>query len=401
MATYKTPGVYVTEESSGIKPIAGVGTSTAAFIGYIDPTVEMPLKPGEAEGGTTYTLRAKNDPKRIVSWEEFKKFFGDFSTGNQILAHAVFGFFNNGGGACWVIRTHGDTDADQPASTDYTATLALLKAIDEVAIVAIPGEIDNTSQVALENHCSEMKDRVAIIDGNGSTTGNTITDYSVANVTLFAKADGGYATVYFPWIEVANPLYPTEDDKTIYMPPSGYMAGIYSRSDAERGVHKAPANEMVKGAVGLQYYLSKGHQETLNYDEGINVIRSFNGAIKVWGARTRTGSAEWKYINVRRTMNYIRESIEEGMSWAVFEPNDMALWQKIKRNVTAFLTNVWRDGALFGATPEEAFYVKCDAEINPPEVRDLGQVVTEIGVSLVKPAEFVIFKISQWQGEGQ
>jgi phage tail sheath protein FI len=135
---------------------------------------------------------------------------------------------------------------------------------------------------------------------------------------------------------------------------------------------------------------------------GINVIRQFNGNITVWGARTLADNAhaEWKYINVRRLFLFLRESIEEGTQWVVFEPNDPGLWTKITRNVTAFLTNVWRAGALFGGTPEQAFYVKCDAETNPPEVRDLGQVVTEIGVAVVKPAEFVIFRISQWAGPG-
>jgi hypothetical protein len=179
------------------------------------------------------------------------------------------------------------------------------------------------------------------------------------------------------------------------------MAGIYSRVDTQRGVHKAPANEVIRGAVGVESRLSKADQDGLNPD-GINVIRAFNGNITVWGARTLGGDAntEWKYINVRRLFLFLRESIDEGTQWVVFEPNTPDLWAKITRNVTAFLTVVWRDGALFGSTPQEAFYVKCDAETNPPEIRDLGQVITEIGVAVVKPAEFVIFRISQWAGPG-
>ena len=204
-------------------------------------------------------------------------------------------------------------------------------------------------------------------------------------------ATSDYGAVYFPWIDVSG--------TGSYVPPSGHLAGIYARVDGQRGVHKAPANEGVRGALGLKYRISKAQQKGLN-PNGINVIRDFNGSITVWGARTIGGDAntDVKYINVRRLLNFIEESIDEGTQWVVFEPNAPNLWAKITRNVTAFLTNVWRSGALFGNTPEEAFYVKCDEETNPPDVRDLGQVVTEIGVAIVKPAEFVIFRISQWGG---
>ena len=156
------------------------------------------------------------------------------------------------------------------------------------------------------------------------------------------------------------------------------------------------------GALGLRYNLSKNQQDGLN-PRGVNCIRSMNGNIRVWGARTAGGdaNADLKYVNVRRTLIYLRESIDEGTQWVVFEPNTPALWQKITRNVTAFLTNVWRSGALFGNTAAEAFYVKCDAETNPPELRELGQVVTEIGVAIVRPAEFVIFRISQFSAPSQ
>ena len=188
------------------------------------------------------------------------------------------------------------------------------------------------------------------------------------------------------------------------MPPSGHIAGIYARSDAQRGVHKAPANEIIMGALGVRYPVSKILQGTLN-PKGVNCIRNFNGTIKVYGGRTLAsdpqGDPEWTYINVRRLFNYLRESIDGGTQWVVFEPNTPDLWARIRRNLTAFLTNVWRSGALFGTTPEEAFYVRCDASTNPLEVRNLGQVVTEIGVAVVKPAEFVVFRISQWAGPGE
>ena len=172
--------------------------------------------------------------------------------------------------------------------------------------------------------------------------------------------------------------------------------------NSARGVHKAPANEVIRGALGVETPVSKAGQAGLN-PEDINVIRKFDGNITVWGAHTLAGKeiADWRYINVRRLFLFLRESIDEGTQWVVFEPNDASLWAKITRNVTAFLTNVWRAGALFGSTPQQAFYVKCDAETNPPDVRDLGQVVTEIGVAVVKPAEFVIFRITQWAGPGK
>jgi phage tail sheath protein FI len=213
--------------------------------------------------------------------------------------------------------------------------------------------------------------------------------------------------MYFPQVQVidqtlvADPPKPIEEWKPaagarLFLPPSAHMAGIYARVDQTRGVHKAPANEKVIGALGLEYLVTSNEQGDLNKN-GINVIRGFDGNIKVWGARTLGGdtNGEFKYINVRRLMNFMRESIDEGTQFVVFEPNNPALWQKIVRSVTAFLTNVWRDGALFGLTPEQAFFVKCDETTNPPEVRELGQVVTEIGVAIVKPAEFVIFRISQ------
>jgi phage tail sheath protein FI len=207
------------------------------------------------------------------------------------------------------------------------------------------------------------------------------------------------AAWYFPWIKVFDPatkLQNPSGDGSLIVPPSGHLAGVYARVDNERGVFKAPANEVIFGAQDVSQPLSKADQDNLN-PKGVNCIRVLNGKILVWGARTVGGddNADLKYINVRRTLLFLRESIDEGTQWVVFEPNTPALWQQITRNVSAFLTNVWRSGALFGNTPQEAFYVKCDAENNPPELRELGQVVTEIGVAIVRPAEFVIFRISQ------
>ena len=212
------------------------------------------------------------------------------------------------------------------------------------------------------------------------------------------------AAWYFPWIKVFDPvtkLQAPQGNGALAVPPSGHIAGIYARVDQDRGVHKAPANEPILGALDVTQPLSKADQDGLN-PLGVNCLRVLNSNILVWGARTVGGdaNADLKYINVRRTLLFLRESIDEGTQWAVFEPNTPALWQVITRNVSAFLTNVWRAGALFGTTPQQAFYVKCDAETNPPELRELGQVVTEIGVAIVRPAEFVIFRISQFTAPG-
>jgi hypothetical protein len=176
------------------------------------------------------------------------------------------------------------------------------------------------------------------------------------------------------------------------------MAGVWGRSDDTRGVHKAPANEVVRGVLSLETAITKAEHDLLN-PTGINVIRAFPGrGIRIWGARTLSSDPSWRYLNVRRLFNYIEGSILLGTQWVVFEPNDLDLWQRIRRTINAFLLRVWRDGALFGATPEQAFYVKCDAETNPPEVVDAGQVIVEIGICPVKPAEFVVFRLSQFSG---
>jgi phage tail sheath protein FI len=186
----------------------------------------------------------------------------------------------------------------------------------------------------------------------------------------------------------------------ILIPPSGHVAGIWARTDATRGVHKAPANEVVLGANGLGFQVTGPEQGAMN-QSGINCIRSFPGrGIRVWGARTLSSDPEWRYLNVRRLFNFVSESIMEGTQWAVFEPNDQRLWTQLRISAANFLTRVWRDGALFGSTPAEAFYVKCDAETNPPDVVEAGQVVVEVGIAPVKPAEFVIFRISQFTGGG-
>ena len=410
MAQYLSPGVYVEEVPSAVKAIAGVSTSTPGFIGIVPDSIHLVAKDPSTPGATKYVDfplgAAAGTPKLITNWTQFTKLFGDLvgdettpatadpspaiNTGHRTLAHAVYGFFNNGGSRCFVVRITSEADVSN--------ALRAFAAIDEIALVAMPGNTSDAVRDAIVTHCTSVADRFAILDGPATST-------DLTQLTQI-PADGGvapkntdFAAWYFPWVKVFDPatklLTPSGDGK-IDVPPSGHLAGIYARVDTERGVHKAPANEAIRGALDVTQPLSKADQDGLN-PTGVNCIRVLNGNIFAWGGRTVGGNAnaDLKYINVRRTLLFLRESIDEGTQWVVFEPNTPALWQKISRNVTAFLTNVWRAGALFGTTPEQAFYVKCDAETNPPELRELGQVVTEIGVAIVRPAEFVIFRISQ------
>lgn len=207
-----------------------------------------------------------------------------------------------------------------------------------------------------------------------------------------------FAALYYPWIQVPNPR---NAGRPISIPPSGHIAGVWSRIDETRGVYKAPANEVPRGVVGLAYDCNFREQELLN-PIGINCIRSFpNRGIRIWGARTlvEPDNTQWRYISVRRLMSYIEKSIELGTQWVVFEPNDEDLWQRVKRTIGNFLNTLWREGALSGSSPDQAYYVKCDEDINTPQTMLLGRLYVEVGVAPVRPAEFVIFRISQMTGD--
>ena len=283
-------------------------------------------------------------------------------------------------------------------SADRTG-FAGLEAIDEITMLCVPdlmaakqrGLLDDEGvravQLAMITHCELMADRVAILDAPPGLKAQQVKQWRAE-----ANYDSKFAALYYPWIKVMDPL----SGSPVFVPPSGHMAGIWARNDATRGVHKAPANEVVRGAISLELNLTKGEHDQLNPD-GINCIRTFAGqGIRVWGARTLSSDPEWRYLNVRRLFNYIEKSILNGTSWVVFEPNDHKLWDSVKRTITMFLRRVWRDGALFGQSPAQAFFVKCDEENNPPENRDVGILTVEIGVAPVKPAEFVVFRISQF-----
>ena len=263
--------------------------------------------------------------------------------------------------------------------------LSAFTEVDEISMVCIPNENDFMGLTdEIVKHCELMKDRFAVLQAS-------------QNAGLVSKLipplDSKYAAFYYPWIKVMDQF--TNSPKLI--PPGGHLLGIYARSDTERGVYKAPANEIVRGAVGLQFSLTKGEQDILN-PRGVNCIKAFRGrGIRVWGARTISSDPIWKYVNVRRLFLYIEESIEEGTQWVVFEPNNQRLWARVKQTVTDFLTRVWKDGALMGTTPDEAFFVKCDETTMTPDDIDNGRLIILIGIAPVKPAEFVIFRIAQWR----
>lgn len=397
MVSYAAPGVYVQEIPSGTHSIGRVGTSTLGIVGVApDPTAR------------------KDEAVPIDNWTQFVDTYVGSAAQGTPLSTAVYGFFANGGGRCWVVNV--GPGGTLTGTAKKPTGLALLEAIDEVAIVAAPGFTDPQAYEDLIGHCEHplRQDRVAILDPpervsavSALTRVATSGADDAAAAGMGATASGGapaaaeeayrprqsdFAAFYYPWIVTRDPV----SGARVTAPPSGHIAGVWARTDATRGVHKAPANEPVVGAVDLVRRVSKGEQEVLN-PAGVNCIRYFAGeGIRVWGARTLAAEAHpYRYINVRRLVNMIKESIADGTRWIVFEPNDYTLWASIRRDLNAFLTNVWRDGALLGRTPQEAFFVKCDEETNPPEVRDAGQVVTIIGLAPVKPAEFVIFKLMQ------
>lgn len=505
MPTYLSPGVYVEETDSGSRPIEGVGTAVAAFIGL---TEKGPF----------------NSPTLISNWSQYTKTFGGQVEG-ACLAESVFAYFQNGGGNSFVVRIgdgvgengtgahtaveatpqgllanyrvltldpsarpdsirvevaefHAEGD-DQPpglklvvyrdgqqveehqnistsrgktniatvvnassqvikiehvsgrpgedlssgmqvslaapsavavatpparlsgddyiGNVDERSGVGGLEAIDEITMVCMPdlltsyqrGAIDldtvQSVQAAMIAHCELMGDRVAILDPPPGLNPQQIKEWRVDK----AGYDSKYAALYWPWVSTGGGKF---------LPPSGFVAGIWGRNDDTRGVHKAPANEIVRGAVKLETQITRKEHDLLN-PVGINCIRTFPGrGIRVWGARTLSSDPAWRYLNIRRLFNYLEESILSSTDWVVFEPNDRALWAKLRRTISAFLVNEWRKGALFGLTPDEAFFVKCDDETNPAEGIDAGEVVCEIGVAPVKPAEFVIFRLSQYSG---
>ena len=504
MPKYLFPGVYVEEIDTGNKPIEGVATSTAGFLGI--------------------TERGPVDPMFISNFGEYQRNYGDYLK-DRYLTYGIEGFFQNGGERCFVARVVPNDPATKTASgkfdgmevtaigpgkwgenvavkinkaalddgtpstkdffkltliywpakppapvvdpsdpannndpkrveprvletydnlvptqsatnfyerqvnsssvlvtvkltgagrpvnkpltflsgandgaeidvTDVTDALDRLEAIDEVSILCCPDENDFPPiSNALTTQCETLKDRFAILQAP-----NPAPPLSTHGPTVVSR----YAAYYHPWLRITNPV----TQLPMEIPPGGHVAGVYARSDIERGVHKAPTNEIIRGlyvdpldpTAGMKVQVTKAEQDVLN-PRGVNVLRYFTGRGNlVWGARTTTLDPDWKYVNVRRLFIFAEKSIEKATQWVVFEPNDEPLWARVRRNVSAFLTRLWMDGMLQGRTKEEAYFVRCDRTTMTQADINNGKLIVLIGMAPVKPTEFVIFRIGQWTG---
>ena len=348
----KQPGVYLQNLRLQPQPIEGVSTNTVAFLGETQT------------GPTTLTL--------ITSWVEFQKLFGGYFGEGKFLPYVVEGFFLNGGQCCFVRKV---------ANNDYSAALAGLEGLDEVSIIyspnaqAVPGLAE-----ALIDHCERLRNRFVIFD---SLKGQDPSSVSKPRASSFAA-------LYYPWINVKE----AGTGRLCLVPSGGHVAGIYARTDIEKGVHKAPANESVKGAVGLEFQVNQRQQDILN-PQGINCIRAFAGrGILVWGARTLSSYPEKKYANVQRLLIYLEQSIKKGTAWTTFELNNEATWAKVKVAVEGFLERAWLAGMLLGAKSQEAYFVKCDRTTMTQNDIDNGRLIMLIGVAPIKPAEFLILRIA-------
>jgi uncharacterized protein len=302
----------------------------------------------------------------------------------------------------------GGSDGARPGPDEYAGAedpdtgrrtgLVGFEALEDISIVAAPGSTfgyengfrDEGAAImqSLIGHAERMRYRIAVLDsGNDQTIGQVR--------ALRGTVDSKYAALYYPWVRVFDPVTRAE----IHLPPSGFVAGIYARNDIERGVYKAPANEVVTGAIGFETLLNKSQQDVLN-PEGVNCFRFFEGrGFRLWGARTISSDPEWKYVNLRRYFVYLERSVDRGTQWAVFEPNGERLWANVRRTVEDFLFNEWQMGALLGDKPEMAYFVKCDRSTMTQNDLDNGRLVCLVGVAPLRPAEFVIFRIGQWTAD--
>jgi len=307
------------------------------------------------------------------------------------------------------VLLRGGSDGARPGADEYEGNdgaldglksgLRALEDVDDISIVAAPGSTfgyddanyrDDVGAILrlLIGHAERMQYRIAVLDSAPGQLVSEVRDYR-------GQLDSKYAALYYPWIRIFDPISEGE----ILVPPSGSVAGIYARNDIENGVHKAPANEVVRQALGFEVPLSKGQQDVLN-PEGINAFRFFEGrGYRLWGARTISSDPEWKYVNLRRYFIYLEKSIEKGTQWAVFENNGPRLWNNVSRTIDGFLFNEFANGRLFGTRAQEAYFVRCDQSTMTQNDLDNGRLVCLIGVSPLRPAEFVIFRIGQWTAD--
>ncbi len=366
------PGVYIQEVSTGPKPIAGVSTATTAFI-------------GTAKRGPLH--RAKH----VTSFLEYKQTFGDLAAGSE-MSYAVMQFFANGGTDAWIVRVPKSGTAKSGLTlktTDFNA----LNAASDVSLLCVPGVNDPSSLAAADSYCKANR-MFLIVDAPRSATSPTDMLGAVSDLPQSESA-----AVYYPWINIV-----LSTGASRLSAPSGTIAGMYARIDNARGVWKAPAgNEAtLAGVQSLERDLTDAENGALN-SQGVNCLRSFaEQGILAWGARTlitsQQANSEWKYVNIRRLFIYLERSIDEGLQWVTFEPNDENLWAKVRLNVNEFLTGLFRAGALQGSKQDEAFYVRCDRSTMTQGDINNGRLICEIGFAPIKPAEFVIFRIQRQTG---
>lgn len=359
------PGVY-REEKFGQPRRAPFETGVPAFLG-LSPS-DWPAE----------DRREQHLPILLSLWSQFEDQVGKTQHGS-FLPYSVRGFFENGGRLCYVV----------PMRDNSTGAMAeALEAIEELEIdlVCAPdlaSRRDETfeAQQLIVNHCEQMGDRFAVLDSRLGDRAESVWEQ-------WSAIDGKNGALYYPWIRVRGIESGFE-----LAPPCGHIAGVYARTDRSRGVHKAPANEVLEGVTDLECVLTNREQDEFN-SRRVNCLRSFPGrGIRVWGARSLSGQSEWTYINVRRIFLTAVRWISWNMKDIAFEPNNPSLWGRIERELTAYFNAQYRAGAFKGATPQEAFYVKCDAETNPPELRESGRVATEIGLSPTIPSEFVVVRL--------
>lgn len=339
----------------------------------------VPVFLGTAEAGPV------DQPVLLHLWPQFGAAFGEPLAGGY-LATAVQGFFENGGQVCYVVRL--DEGNTLTSLVSLRQGLTAVSALDNIDLICAPDIVRSKElagvlalQTELLNHCQRLGDRFAILDTAVNANRETAIEQR-------AGLNSSYGALFYPWLKIINSA-----GVATAVPPCGHIAGIYARSDRAVGVHKAPANEVVNGILSLQTSLSKTDQTEL-FANNVNYLRPFTGrGIRVWGARTLSQDPTWQHVNVRRLFITVGRWLEQFMTQLPFEPNDARLWVRIVREVNAYLNGVYQRGALKGQTPEQAFYVKCDPETNPPEVRDGGQVVTRIGLAAAVPGEFIDVRI--------
>ncbi|MCP3104373.1 phage tail sheath subtilisin-like domain-containing protein [Myxococcus sp. K15C18031901] len=362
-----TPGIHGEEVPGATRSIHAVATTTAAFVGC------APVRGARLHQAVP-----------VNGWAQFVREYAPPGSAGTALGRAVHGFFENGGRRCFIVNI---------GEARELRGLRVLEEVGEVAMVAAPGFTDLASWDVLLSHCEKMRDRVAILDAPGD-----LDDVErLARGLRVRASDAGAGATYFPFLTLVDPF---GDGRTLVdVPPSGHVAGVYARTDVTRGVHKAPVNELVRGVLRVVRDVSSEEQGVLAR-VGINCILPFpRGGFRVWGARTVAEvSSEWRHVNVRRLVNFVEASIARGTRWTAFEPNGPLLWEAVRRDIHAFLLRLWRDGALMGRTPEEAFFVRCDARPHTRERIDAGQPIAVVGLAAVKPAEFIVLRVGQRAG---